>query len=179
MKNLKFTILFLIVTGFISATLHEIILVNKTILNDKVDIKIPQEFNIMQEEHLKIKYPAENRPELVYTDQSTQINVAFNHIKSKANQDMIEDYKSNFVDVFKKRFPDAEWIADGVTEINGKKVGYLELITPAVDTKIYNLLFFTDLEGKLLLCTFNCTEGYKEHWEPSAKEIMNSLTIKE
>src|SRR5690349_14628301 len=111
MKNIKFAFILLVAFGMVSATLHEIILDKKTILNNKVEIKIPREFDIMQEEHLKIKYPAENRPTLVYTDKSTQINVAFNHIPSKANQDMIDDYKSNFVDVFKKRFPDAEWIS--------------------------------------------------------------------
>ncbi|MFY7729462.1 MAG: hypothetical protein ACOVRN_08100 [Flavobacterium sp.] len=57
-------------------------------------------------------------------------------------------------------------------------MGYIELVTPALDTDIYNLMFFTDLNGKLLICTFNCTKKDMEEWTPVAKEIMNSLEVK-
>ena len=62
--------------------------------------------------------------------------------------------------------------------MNGRKVGFVELITPAIDTKVYNLIFFTDLNGQLLLCTFNCTEKNIGQWQPAAKEIMASLKLK-
>jgi len=65
-----------------------------------------------------------------------------------------------------------------VSEINGRKVGYLEFITPVIDTDIYNLMFFTDLDGQLLLGTFNCTKRSIDEWQSTAKEIMNSLKIK-
>jgi hypothetical protein len=132
----------------------------------------------MDEETIKIKYPGERRPTLVYTNESGAINVALNHTKHKASQDLIDTYKDTFVSTFKSSFPSADWKGSGVTEINGRKVGYLELITPAVDTDIYNLLFFTDLDGKLLLCTFNCTKKNLKEWKPAAKEIMQSLKIK-
>jgi hypothetical protein len=53
--------------------------------------------------------------------------------------------------------------------INGKEVGYLEFLTSAMDTEIYNLIFFTDLDGKLLLCTFNCTKKSIDEWSTIAK----------
>ena len=98
--------------------------------------------------------------------------------ENKANQDLIEPYKDNFVKTFKNMYPSADWKDSGVKMINGKKFGFLELVTPAVDTEIYNLMFFTDLNGKLLLCTFNCTKKDIKEWETTAKEIMNSLKIK-
>ena len=39
-------------------------------------------------------------------------------------------------------------------------------------------MFFTDMEGKLLISTFNCTENSITEWEQTADEIMNSLKIK-
>jgi hypothetical protein len=149
----------------------------RKILNDKVEILLPKEFGIMSEEMMKTKYPSERRPTLVYTNKTGGINVAFNHTASKASQTQIEAYKDNFVGTFKNLYPSAEWKGTGVKEINGRKVGYMELITPAIDTKIYNLMFFTDLDGRLLLCTFNCVEKERQNWTESAKQIMNSLTI--
>jgi hypothetical protein len=150
----------------------------RKILNDKVEILIPQEFEVMSEEMMKFKYPSERRPTLVYTDKTGGINVAFNHTANKASQQQIEAFKDSFVSTFKNLYPSAEWKGTGVKEINGRKVGYIELMTPAIDTKIYNLMFFTDLDGTLLLCTFNCVDKKQKDWVGPAKQIMNSLTVK-
>lgn len=123
----------------------------KSLLSDKVELKIPRDFQMMSEEMMKIKYPSERRPTLIYTDETGGINVALNLTQNKASQDLVPAYKDNFVQMFKNMYPSADWKDNGIKEINGKKVGYLELVTPAIDTEIYNLMFFTDLDGKLLL----------------------------
>jgi hypothetical protein len=150
----------------------------KSLLSDKVELKIPKGFEIMSEGMMKIKYPSERRPALIYTNETGGINVALNLTQNKASQDLISAYKDNFVKMFKNMYPSADWKDNGIKEINGKKIGYLELVTPAIDTEIYNLMFFTDLDGKLLLCTFNCTKKDINEWTPIAKEIMFSLKIK-
>lgn len=50
----------------------------------------------------------------------------------------------------------------------------MELLSLAADTEIYNLIWFTDLDGKLLLSTFNCTKEQMDDWKPIAKTIMES-----
>jgi hypothetical protein len=150
----------------------------KSLLNDKVELKIPKDFDIMPEKLMKLKYPSERRPTLVYSNETGGINVALSLTQNQASQQMIPAHKDNFVQTFKNLYPSAEWKDSGVKTINGRKVGYLELITPAIDTEIYNLMFFSDLDGKLLLCTFNCTKKSIDEWTPIAKEIMNSLKIK-
>lgn len=150
----------------------------QSILDGKVEILLPTNFDIMSEEMARVKYPSDRRPTLIYTEETGSINIAFNHIASAASQQQIEAYKNNFVATFGKLYPSAEWKGSGVKEINGRKVGYLEFITPAIDTKVYNLIFFTDLEAKLLMCTFNCVVEKQEEWVMPAKKIMDSITIK-
>jgi hypothetical protein len=160
------------------ATTAPIELENKSLLNNKIELLIPKDFTIMGEEMLKLKYPSERRPTLVYTNDAGSINVGLNVTSSNANQSLIEKYKATFVETFKSIYPNATWKDNGISTINGRKVGYLELVTPAIDTDIYNLMFFTDLNGKLLLCTFNCTVKNTEAWSPVAKKIMQSLKVK-
>ena len=162
----------------IAATMAIIDLEKKSILNNKVEILVPKGFEIMSEEMMKAKYPSERRPTLIFTDKEGTINLAFNHITSKASQEQLEMYKENFVSTFKILYPSAEWKSTGIKEINGRKVAYLELITTAVDTEVYNLLFFTDVDGRLLLCTFNCVKRSQAEWTKSAHQIMNSLVIR-
>lgn len=169
------TILTALITSIFSFTID---LETKSLLNDRITLKVPKEFDIMPEEMTKLKYPSERRPTLIYSDPSGGINVALNLTQSRANQQLIEPYKENLVQTFKKLYPSAEWKSNGITLVNGRKVGYMEIVTPAIDTEVYNLIFFTDVDGKLLLCTFNCTEKSISEWTPIAKEIMNSLTVK-
>ncbi|MCG9899554.1 MAG: hypothetical protein MH132_06110 [Hydrotalea sp.] len=174
-KIIGLSVLIIAVTTAFSQTIE---LEIKSLLNNKLELKIPKEFKIMSEELMKFKYPSERRPTLVYSNESGGINVALNLTQSQANQQLISTYKDNFIKTFKIMYPSAEWKDSGIKTINGKEVGYLELVTPAIDTEIYNLIFFTDLDGKLLLCTFNCTKKSIEEWTPTAKEIMNSLKVK-
>lgn len=173
-KIIVITILTIVITTAFKSTID---LKTKSLLNDKVELRIPAEFDIMSEELLKMKYPSERRPTLVYSNESGEINIALNLTQNQASQQLIPTYKDNLVKTFKNLYPTAEWISSGVENINGKKVGFLELVTPAINTEIYNLMFFTDLDGNLLLCSFNCTKKNVEEWKPTAKKIMNSLKI--
>lgn len=154
-------------------------LISMSLLDGRILLKVPKSFDIMTEELMRVKYPTERRPTLVYSDDSGAINVALNLTPNPANQEMIDPYFDNFKMTFENLYPSAEWKGAGVQEINGRKVGYLKLITPAIDTEIYNQIFFTDLDGQLLLCTFNCTVERLDDWEVAAEEIMQSLKLKD
>ena len=169
-----FTLFLLLSTAFTST----IELEKKSLLNDQVELKVPKDFGIMSEELMKLKYPSGRRPTLVYSNASGSINLALNHTQSEATQQLLPEFKDYFVQVFTNLYPSAERKGSGLKTINGKEVGYVEFISPAIDTEIYNLIFFTDLDGRLLLCTFNCTINNLEEWEPIGKEIFNSLKIK-
>ncbi|MDO7846058.1 hypothetical protein Q5H92_06810 [Hymenobacter sp. M29] len=178
MKFLKissFAFLLVALLAFVGAGIE---LEPKALLGNKIELKIPKGFDIMSEEMAKAKYPTERRPTLIYTNESGGINVALNLTSNKATQAQMPAYKDNFVKTFKNLYPSAEWKQTGIKEVNGRKVGFVELVTPAIDTKVYNLIFFTDLDGQLLLCTFNCTEKSMAQWQPAAKEIMASLKLK-
>ncbi|MBW5470956.1 hypothetical protein GPJ61_24380 [Brevibacillus formosus] len=150
----------------------------KKVLNDKVEILIPKGFTVMSEEMAKTKYPMENRPSLIYTDEKGSINIAFSHTETPIQEDsLIKDLKDPMKQAFSNMYKDATWYRDEVIQINGKNVGVFELLTPAADTKIYNLIFFTELDGKMLMTTFNCTEAQMEEWKPLAQEILMSYKV--
>lgn len=62
--------------------------------------------------------------------------------------------------------------------MNGRSFIVMEFITPAVDAKIYNLMYITELEGRMLMCSFNCMESQKSEWESKAKQALNSIEVK-
>lgn len=150
----------------------------RTILDEKVEILIPKDFKLMTTEMLDLKYKGANRPKLVFTDENGTVNIAFSLLSNSAIPDQIESYKNSIKTSYQKSFPDATWVGDGIRMINGKKIGYIKLLTNAIDQKIYNSLFITDCDGKLLIGTFNCTEKLLPDWKETSELIIESLKVK-
>ena len=150
----------------------------KSILSDKVEILIPKGFTEMSEEMAKIKYPSERRPPLIFTNEDASINVIFNNTTSASSNISIAEYKKELKSGMTNLYPSAKWYSDSVEKINGETVGILELLSPGLDPQIYTLMFFMHLEGELLICSVNTTEKQMADWQPIAKEIMSSITLK-
>ncbi|MFN8251219.1 MAG: hypothetical protein U0V75_04995 [Ferruginibacter sp.] len=174
----KYILTGLISTILLSWTCQFIELELKTLFDGKVEILLPKNFGLMPEDMLKAKYPSNNRPTLVYTNEGGSVNLAFNHTSSRASQQVIEQYRNVLASTFKSSYPNAVWEANEVRTINNRKVGVIIVTTQAVDTKIYNQLFFTDVDGRLLIGTFNCTVEEKAAWKESAGKILHSFVVK-
>lgn len=148
------------------------------LLGAKIEILLPQTFKVMSEKMVQAKYPNGNRPKLIYTNPEGSVNIAFNHTPSRLQDTQMAQFTAAMKKVLLAQQPKAVWIADGVINSNRKQIGFLEALTPATDTQIYNLMFFVELDGKALLISFNCLEKDRHKWQPLAKEIMKSLKLK-
>jgi len=152
--------------------------VEKSLLGNKIKIRLPQNFKKMSPETAALKYPFQRRPDLIYSNESFSVNITFKHSQNPLKETDIDIFKDAMIQILKKTHPTAPWLEDGVKEINGKKIGCVDSLYPFWDIKIYSLMFFTELENKALLCSFNCTEEEMADWRPVAvREIMESLII--
>ncbi len=176
-NSFKYVFVILIILGT-TRGFSQVEFLSKSLLEDKIELKIPADFEIMSEKMLLSKYPKEERPQFVYTNEKGTIYVAINHTKHPASQNNIKTYQEQAIASFKSIYPQAEWIDDGVININDRKQGYVEFVAKTEDAEVYNLMFFTDLENRLLICTFSCTKKAMEEWVSVAKEIRESLKIK-
>jgi hypothetical protein len=150
----------------------------KVVLDDKVEILMPKGWKPMSDELIRIKYPGARPPKLVYSDNTGAISLAFNHTESKATKEVLDKYAEVLKQSLEKAYPDAVWEESGMKEINGKKVGFFRVITETPNDRIYNYMLFTDLDNKLLICSFNCVEKRLKEWRPVAQEIMESIRFK-
>lgn len=148
-----------------------------TLLNEDLKVQIPREFKIMDSEMLNLKYPiTAKRPTIVYTDRIGQINVAFNHTKDNISVADVTKVQKSILNQLKQA-PAITLISSDYRGINGKEFFIIKFYSPAVDAQIYNLMFGTELNGRLLMGTFNCTVNHLQEWEPIADKIVNSLEV--
>jgi len=149
--------------------------IDQSLLDGKVSIRMPNLFSMMSREIASLKYPSERRPNLIYTDESSTINLAFNLTPHRLKEEGVVAFQENMIDILEQAQPSADWLDTDVLTIDEKTVAFLEIITPAIDGDIFNLMFFTSIEGLALIGTFNCLEDDLETWRPIARAMMESL----
>lgn len=147
----------------------------RQVLNGKITLLLPLDFTQMDESTLLIKYPnTANRPTEVYTNDKGSINIAFNHTANPISEQELNQVQeaiqqqlsvTNGVEILKTE----------KVKVNDSEFVTIEFISNAIDTKIYNTMFITALNGKLLLGTFNCTINDLNEWKPISQKIINSI----
>ena len=140
----------------------------------KLTVSVPASFTEMSADKIVVKYPnAGNRPNVVYTNERASVNVAFTQVEMPTEQEDIPEVEEVLSQQLQATKPMN--FKSRIEKINGSDYAIFEFESQAIDSKIYNLIFATDVNGKLLMGTFNCTEGLKGEWQSKAKEILSSL----
>ncbi|WP_127488582.1 hypothetical protein [Paenibacillus ehimensis] len=138
---------------------------------------VPDSFEPMPEDYARIKYPADRRPKLIYTDSTLEINLTVNPTPNRMVNDEMETFVKDLSFMIRRMQPNAKWHGEGVREVGGRKMGFYEFSVPVLDGVMYNGIFFIELDGKGVFFGLNCMEKYMEQWRPIAHGIMDALQI--
>jgi hypothetical protein len=150
---------------------------DRFILDDKVVMKIPKDFEPLSSDLVAFKYPSEHRPQIILSDETSTINLTFNHTVNPLSEDDLTAFKDFMIETLQKLQPSSQISGDGVRVINGRPIGFFELLSRAADGFLYNWVFFTELEGRALLCNFNCLEEQMDFWKPIFKGMMETYKL--
>ncbi len=105
------------------------------------------------------------------------MTLAFNYTNTAIQPSQIKEAHASMSKSFHDMYPSATWFRDEIVVQNGQIFMVMELITPAIDTKIHNIMYGTSVDGRLLLAAFNTTIEQSEQWLPIGKKIMASMKV--
>ena len=160
---------------FVNIDEQAVPVIDQRIMDGKITLRMPKLFSIMPAQLASLKYPSERRPNIIYTDESSTINLAFNKTSNPLSEAEVAEFQESMIDVLEQAQPAAEWFDTDVIKIDDKTVGFIEVITPAIDGEIFNLMFFVSIDGQALIGTFNCMEEDIETWRPIARAMMETM----
>ena len=101
----------------------------------------------------KNKYPSEHRPETILTDETGTINLMFQYMEGEVSDATIENFRNQIFGM----------------------IAYVEFSNPAMDGKLYNLMFYLAVKGQPLMGSFNCRTKEMKYWRPVAFEMIQSI----
>lgn len=135
----------------------------------------PADFTEMSAAQIAEDYGTSEAPDLVLTNKDNTVNLALSKPENTLSDSQISDYLDAIEQVFDAA--DAKDIKTKLTEINGHKVGEIEMVTDYTDEDIYNHMIFFSYNGKLAVISFNCLDDIRDEWGKVGEEMMKSLII--
>lgn len=138
---------------------------------------MPAAFDVMEPELMDIKYPSSRRPDYIYTSESTSINVTLKIMEQQVKEEELEDFTETMRNILQKTQPTTKMLDIGMNEVNGLQIGYFDFISPALDNKIYNLMFLFIVGEHVTMGSVNCLKKEMDIWKPIAYGMMESIVV--
>jgi hypothetical protein len=123
---------------------------------------------------LSSKYPPNNKPSEVYTNEEATVNIAFKKTEQLlAEQKVFAEGKKLEQQLTSNG--KVQLISSEQVKANGNNIYVFSFYSNAIDTRVYNLMFIFSLKGKMVIGSFNCTIASQNQWQITAYEIIRSI----
>ncbi len=126
---------------------------------------MPREFELLSKNLAQIKYPNASRPDIIYSNAQATVNVAFARKAEKLLEGQEEDARDYFEQVIHRLQPASSTIEKQTQQAGGKQIAWFDFVSPAIDSDIYNLMFFASIGRQLLMGTCNCLKPEQNIWK--------------
>lgn len=147
----------------------------KTLFQDKMSILMPTSFVDLPTNLAKIKYISEQRPQIIKTSLDTTVNLGFSMPDLEIYPEQIETLCKQTKSALERVNP-AIVFYEGQIE-SDLPLGWFEFKSYGIDSNVYNLMFITIVDKKMLHGIFNCNFDDALEWRDAARQMM--CTIKD
>lgn len=146
------------------------------IFEEKFSVFIPDAFLEMPDYMVEEKYPSKYRPKIIYTNEDGSINISFNYKWDEIKPDEIKDCLIGFKSVIKRMNPAFTFYDIEEYFVEDLPMGYFDYRSYALDDDVYNILFVTAIDSRLLYGTFSCLFKQKDQLKLLALRMINSIS---
>lgn len=151
----------------------------RSLAKETITMMLPKDFVPMSSDIARKKYPSEQRPETILTDETGTINLMFQYMEGEESNTTIESFRNQIFGMMKRVNPGIKEREMGVVDAAGKQIAYVEFSNPVMDGKLYNLMFYMSVKGRPLMGSFNCRTKEMKYWRTVAFEMMQSIEMVE
>ena len=148
------------------------------IIEDKAVIRMPSDFIARSDDEIATVYFLGSKPQYVFSNGYLNFMLAFHWTESRIPEDAVFDFLRFAKQAIERIGPKARILEEERLEKDGQKVAILQMIAQTIDSVNYNIMFFTVLEGRLLIGSLTFEQKYRKRLLPLALEIVKSFSIK-
>lgn len=146
----------------------------KELFKDKLSIMLPASFVTLPQKLAKIKYSSQQRPQVIKTSRDTTVNLGLSMTDVEIYEENIKQLRNQTQEALKRLNP-AYIFYESNVETKHVPLGWFEFKSYGLDSDVYNLMFISRIDGKMLHGTFNCDYEDMLEWRDAAKQMMYSI----
>lgn len=147
----------------------------KVIVEQGFSMLMPTDFVELPMEIARIKYPSAQRPDLIWSNEATTVNITFTHKEELLADEEAEEVRDLMKTILLRTNPGLKEVVCETEMVEEKPIAYMEFISPALDADVYNLMFFFSLQERLLMGSLNCLLPEKGDWRELFVQMLQSI----
>lgn len=145
------------------------------LFNDSMSILLPNNFVDLPENMKKIKYPSEQRPQIIKTSLDTSVNFCFSLLPLPITNEQTKDAIKQFKTVIKRVNPAYIFYDLKEEQICDKTVSWFDFKSYGIDFPMYNIMYITPIKNKLMQGVFNCLYKDIDEWKEYVFQAIKSI----
>lgn len=162
--------------GYVIVKYKKMDIVEKKILDGSLSMMMPLEFQLMEESLAKAKYPDDDRPDYIYTNDDTTVNLSFSlDDNGEIDDEEVEEVKDILKNQIKRLYPGSKIEDSKPIKTDEKNVSYFCFDIPLIDGNLFQLMFFMEHRKQLVMGAFNCGIYQKKQWKPLILQMLKTL----
>ena len=155
---------------------EELYIFGETQLFDgRMQVMLPQSFQDMPSGLARLKYPMEQRPQVIRTNERTDINFTFSLLDQPLENSQVKPLRDTLKKALRRARPDMRFMEDGLRETQERTTGWFEFISNGIDGKLYNIMYLTPVSGRLMQGLFNCPVKDAQNWKMVILQVMDTI----
>lgn len=138
----------------------------------KFSITIPTNFEELSQELAVVKYPYSNRPQIIFSNPDTTVDIFFDCGKKKTSASLKDRVTTNKI-VMEKLY--RSYVFSAVKA--GSQLGYFDFRSYTFDDDMYNLWFWMDLPDNTVFGGFSCPVRWQPQWQTPVLQMLQTIAI--
>ena len=161
--------------GEILVNMIPVTFAERIFLDGKAAIWMPQDFEEMTAEEIAVSYPLGNKPDKVYSNSYLDLAAGYNYTQHEVPDEYMGDFLKIAKLALERMGPKVRILSENVKKTEKHTISSMEMISHTLTESIYNLMYFTSLDGRVLLgfINFNCKN--RKRYQTIAQEMITSF----
>lgn len=148
----------------------------RKLFEDTISIVVPESFEVMKPQVSRMKFPNENRPQIILCSENGGTTLSFSRIPKAVEKSAIKQTAEQMRAAIKRMNPAFVFQEQGDFDVSEElHVAWFTFISYAVDIDLFNQWFAANLENELLIGSFGCSAEIGDAWQPLVEQMLRSI----
>lgn len=151
----------------------------RLLFDGQVGIWMPEDFEELSQEDINAIYLLGNKPDMVFGNSYLNFSIGFHYTENEVPDEYMGEFGKLARMILEKMGPKTNIYAQKTKVKDRHTISWLEFTSHTVTDTVYNIIFFTSLEKRVLIGFINFHYQFMERYKSIVDEILESFCFEE